>query len=415
MARMPHAGTWDSTLSFLTEGYRFIGNRCERYQSDVFETRVLLQRTICMRGEEAARLFYDSQRFQRQDAAPRRLQTTLLGEGGVQALDGDTHRHRKQMFMSLMTPQRIAHLAALSAEQWRQYGAKWQTMSTVVLFDEVQEMLCRAVCAWAGVPLEEKEVGRRTADLAALIEASGAVGPRHWRGRVARRRSERWIADLIEAVRARRVQAPEESAIQAIAWHRDIHGELLTKKVAAVEMINLLRPTVAVGRFITFTALALHDHSEYRRKLVDQGEPYYEWFVHEVRRFYPFFPAAVARVRNDFEWKGYFFPRGTRALLDLFGTDRDARVWQKPDEFLPERFARWNDSAFNFIPQGGGDHYKDHRCAGEWITVELMKLGLKALTTSIAYDVPDQDLSVSLSRVPTLPKSRFIITNVRPA
>jgi fatty-acid peroxygenase len=53
--------------------------------------------------EEAARLFDDAERFQRAGAAPRRVKATLLGEGGVQSLDGEAHRRRKAMFMSPMT------------------------------------------------------------------------------------------------------------------------------------------------------------------------------------------------------------------------------------------------------------------------------------------------------------------------
>jgi fatty-acid peroxygenase len=30
------------------------------------------------------------------------------------------------------------------------------------------------------------------------------------------------------------------------------------------------------------------------------------------------------------------------------------------------------------------------------------------------YDVPEQDLAIDLTRMPTLPKSRFVITNVTP-
>lgn len=68
---------------------------------------------------------------------------------------------------------------------------------------------------------------------------------------------------------------------------------------------------------------------------------------------------------------------------------------------------------FYLIPQGGGDYNTGHRCAGEWITIEIMKTALHILTTSMTYDVPKQDLRISLSRIPTLPRSRFIISNVR--
>jgi fatty-acid peroxygenase len=66
---------------------------------------------------------------------------------------------------------------------------------------------------------------------------------------------------------------------------------------------------------------------------------------------------------------------------------------------------------FDLIPQGGGDHH--HRCAGERVTVELLKAAVSHLTGSLTYDVPAQDLRVSLSRVPAIPRSRFVMSNVR--
>src|SRR3546814_15474251 len=96
---------------------------------------------------------------------------------------------------------------------------------------------------------------------------------------------------------------------------------MLSPRVAAVELLNILRPTVAVSVFITFTAHALHQLPACRQNLqADDG--YLECFVQEVRRFYPFFPAVMAHVRRDFEWKGYRFPRGRRVVLDLRSEER---------------------------------------------------------------------------------------------
>jgi fatty-acid peroxygenase len=81
--------------------------------------------------------------------------------------------------------------------------------------------------------------------------------------------------------------------------------------------------------------------------------------------------------------------------------------------FRPERFEHWDRSPFNFIPQRGGDYYEGHRCAGEWITIELMKTTVRLLTTEMRYDVPDQDLRIIMSRMPAIPVSRFVIKNVR--
>src|SRR3546814_1246075 len=65
----------------------------------------------------------------------------------------------------------------------------------------MQELLTRSVCGWAGVPLPEAEVGRRAAELTALFDYAGSVGPKHWWSRLSRRRSESWIEGIVEQIR----------------------------------------------------------------------------------------------------------------------------------------------------------------------------------------------------------------------
>lgn len=413
MPPIPRDEGFDNTLALLRAPYEFVGERCIRYGSDLFETRLLLRRTICMSGPEAARIFYDQGRFVRRGAMPGRIRGTLLGRGGVQGLDDEAHRHRKRMFMSLMTPERIARLAELTADELRIQAEQWVSMDRVVLYDALQEVLTRAVCAWCSVPLAEADVARRARDLALMFDAAGAVGPRHWQSRLARLRAEGWIANLIRQVRGGNLFPPQQSPLHVVALHRGRDGGLLPPLTAAVELLNLLRPTVAISVFMTFIAHALHQHPDCRQRLA-AGEPgYAELFVQEVRRFYPFFPAVAARARRDFDWKGYRLPRGRRVLLDLYGTDHDPRTWDAPDEFRPERFREWDESPFNFIPQGGGDHHQGHRCAGEWVTIELMKVAASFLAGRITYDVPEQDLRIDMARLPARPRSGFAISNLR--
>lgn len=312
MPRIPRDNSFDGTLALIRDPYGFVSKRCRRYGSDLFQTRLMFRKTICMTGSEAAKLFYDQGRFMRRGAMPGRIQKTLFGQGGVQGLDDEAHRRRKQMLMSLMTPERIGRLAEITADWWSAYVRKWTAMDRVILYDEVREILTRAVCAWAGVPLDGPEVALRTRQLTALFDYAGSVGPKHWLSRLARLRAERWIAGIIEQVRSGRLDPPEQSPAHVISWHRDLDGEVLSPRVAAVELLNVLRPTVAVSVYIVFIAHALHQHPECRQKVQTGEDGYPELFVQEVRRFYPFFPVGVARVRRDFEWRGYRFSQGTR-------------------------------------------------------------------------------------------------------
>ncbi|WP_341853325.1 cytochrome P450 [Halobacillus karajensis] len=97
----------------------------------------------------------------------------------------------------------------------------------------------------------------------------------------------------------------------------------------------------------------------------------------------------------------------------MYGTNHHPDLWDNPEQFCPERFKDWKDNPFGFIPQGGGGYDMGHRCAGEWVTIQVMEQSLEFLAKRIDYQVPDQDLSISMVRMPTLPKSRFVINQVR--
>jgi fatty-acid peroxygenase len=380
----------------------------------VFETQLLLEPTVCMRGREAAQLFYDPDRFERHGALPMRMQRTLLGTGSVMVLDGDEHRHRKALLMSVMTPESIQHLVDLFAHHWRAQLSDWGARERIVLLTEAGQVLCRAVCQWVGVPLHEEDVPRRTADLHALIDAPAAVGPRYWRGLRARRRCEQWIGQLVNEVR-RGIAAPgNTSPLIAVATHRDHAGKLLDSHTAAVEVLNWIRPVVAIDRFIVFLAHALHEHPEWERRFRLGDREAEEAFVHEVRRSYPFFPMTAARVRAPFDWRGIHFKEGERVLLDLYGTNHHPEEWSEPARFDPERFQGSTPGPFDLVPQGGGEHWTGHRCAGEWVTIAIMKQALQLLTGQMTYVVPPQDLSISLRRIPAILESRFTITHVAP-
>lgn len=411
MPQPPSDSGFDHSLSLLREGYAFGLNRYRRLNTDIFQTRLLLQPTLCMRGEDAARLFYDNALFQRKAAMPHPIKKTLLGMGGVQGLDDEAHRHRKQMFMSLMTTERLQWLETLAREEWEQAVGRWSVASSIILLAEAEKLLCRVACRWCDVPLRDNEVDKRAADFGVMIDGAGSVGARHFRSRAARGRAERWIGTLIDDVREGRHAAPPGSALAAVATHEDTNGRLLETHTAAVELINLLRPIVAVGRYIVFAALALHTHPDWRQNVRDERS--LQWFLQEVRRYFPFFPMVASRAREDFEWHGYLFPKGRRVLLDLYATNHSPAVWPEPEKFMPERFAQWDGSAFNFVPQGGGDHYQHHRCPGEDPTLLLMRVAVQMLTGLISYTVPPQDLHINLARMPAIPESRFVMHAVR--
>lgn len=411
--QMPREKGIDQSLSMMREGYMYISNRRHSFNSDVFETRLLGKKAVCMGGKEAAELFYDTEKFKRKGAVPGRVVQSFFGKKGVQTLDGDAHKHRKEMIMSVMSPDKLDQLAGIAKREWKAAAERWERMDEVVLYEEAQKLLCKIACEWAGVPLREIEVKERAEALGALFETAAKVGPPYWLGRNARDQLQHWIGERIAQVRNGQMNPPDDSALYVFSRHRDHEGKLLDPEVAAVEVINILRPIVAIAVYISFLALAVHQFPEEREKLQSGDEHYAKMFIQEVRRFYPFFPFVAAIVKKDFTWNGYDFEEGTLTLLDLYGTNHDHDLWENPDTFKPGRFSDWKGSPYGFIPQGGGDYWSGHRCAGERVTLEVMAVSLDYLVKRMDYDVPDQDLSFSLVSMPSIPRSKVVLKNVR--
>jgi fatty-acid peroxygenase len=280
-----------------------------------------------------------------------------------------------------------------------------------VLHDAVREILTRTVCAWAGIALPEHQVRRRAREFGLRIDNAPRFGPPNWYARLRRRGTERWATSIIERMRSDALVVADGTAADVFARHRDPEGNLLPAPTAAIELINVLRPTVAIARFIVFAAVALEEHPTWRAAFAAGQEADLEPFVQEVRRYYPFFPSVAGHTREPFTWHGHRFAKGDWGMLDLYGTCRDRRLWENPGSFLPERFRgwTWEEQPHTLIAQGAGLHGHGHRCPGEWSTVELLKRATRLLAAT-DVPVPVQDVSTPLNRLPALPRSRFVLT-----
>ena len=403
----------DNTLAFLADGYRFISKRMKKYETDIFVTRILGKKAICITGEEASRLIYHPDLFERNNALPKRIQKSIFGEHAIQTMDGEQHLHRKQLFLSLLTKDQESKLSKIVSKNWEDKAVTWILTDEIILKEEADEVFCKSALEWAGIPCDKNKVKEKAVDFAYLVDSFGGVGARYWKGRAARKRLEKWLENLIHEVRGRKLTVEEGTVLYAMSYYIDLTGQRLSDHMAAIEIINVIRPIIAVSTYLTFAALALYKHPRWKDRLLTKYVLNMDMFLKEVRRFYPFGPVLGAKVKQDFTWKQVQFHKGDMALLDVFGTNRDPRKWEKANRFWPDHFRDWSGNLFDFIPQGGGDPASGHRCPGEGITMSLMKVSIEFLLHTIEYEVPIQDLRVSLVRMPTRPKSGFRMNNIK--
>ncbi|QUW89255.1 cytochrome P450 [Streptomyces sp. V17-9] len=402
----------DRTPALLTEGYAWLPNRMRDSTRSVLRTRLLGRPALAVRGPEAVRLFYDESHVHRHGAIPPPILDTLFGQGAVHTLDGAAHRTRKGLFLPLLEAGRVARLTEHVTGAWDEAVRAWSERDRVVLFDEAAVVLTRGVCDWAGVPPGAVDTDTLSRDLVAMVDGFATPGPRHLRARRARARQETRTARLVEEVRAGAVAAPADSVLQRVARHRDTAHGPLDSRTAAVELLNVLRPTVAVSWFVAFAAHALHRWPAHRERLRTGDDAFATAFAHEVRRFYPFAPFLGARTVTELSWHGESVPAGGILLLDVYGQNHDEELWGDPYSFRPARFLDRPPGPDELIPQGGGDPAGGHRCPGERITVGLLQ-ALAVRLARLDCTVPEQDLRIPLRRIPTRPRSGFAVTGVR--
>ncbi|MFD9043840.1 cytochrome P450 [Streptomyces bottropensis] len=404
----------DSSLAVLVRGYTWLPDRWRRTTGPLVRARLMGQHAVALQGPEAVRFFYDEGHVERATALPDPVLSTLFGHGAVHTLDGPPHRVRKQMFLSLLTgPQAVTGLVDHVAAAWDTAEASWPGRPSVVLFDEASRVLTLGVCRWAGIPLDDDPDGEATArDLVAMVDGFASPGPRHWRARRARKNAEEWLAGLVSDVREGAATAPAGSPLDVVVRHEDADGLPLDPHTAAVELLNVIRPTVAVCWFVAYAGHAVRLRPDVRERLAEDDPEYAVAFAHELRRFYPFAPFVGGRAVTDLEWRGEPIPAGAMVLLDLYGQNHDPDLWDLPYTFEPQRFLERPPRRDDLVPQGGGDRATGHRCPGEDVTVALLR-ALGPRLARLEYDVPAQDLRIPLTRMPARVRSGFVMESVR--
>ena len=410
MTRPPRDIWPDATLPLMADPYRYVSRRARAIGSDIFASRVLGRPAVFLTGPAAASFFYASGVFAREGAMPERIAHMLFGDGGVQRLDGAPHRHRKALWLDIMSSDALDRLERAVERAWDASVPELSATEQVDVFCHAARVLTVAVCRWAGVPLDPRYAEETSNMLSSLFLHAASLGAERRRGLMNRARAQDWARGLVMARRRGRV-APDGSILATMAAWTEGDGTPLAADVAASELLSLLRPTVASAVYVTFLAMALSRHVRHR-DAVASDSAFRLAFVQEVRRLYPFFPAVAARPVADARWRGFDISAGTRTILDLHGTGRHPAGWDAPDRFCPERFLGWEGNAWTMIPQGGGAHAETHRCPGEWMTLRIMNVLARRLTAT-SYDVVTPRARPNYRAAPALPRGGFLITNVR--
>ncbi|MFC7725729.1 cytochrome P450 [Nocardioides sp. GCM10028917] len=388
-------------LGFLLarHGYDAVArDRTAHGGADTYISRLLGRRTVVLGDPDGARAFYDESLARRAGAVPPPLAWLLFGRGAVHGMDGTEHRDRKRLLLDVLDPDGLHSLVDEVRGALITRAGGWVGRE-VDLHRELVSVYGAATLHWAGLDVTRREaelVGRR---LAEIVDGFGFAGRAYVRGWRARRWAERWARTAVRDARDGRTSPVAGSALQMIA------ATDLDERQAAVELLNVLRPTVAVSWLGCFAGLALASvPAEERARLVPQEAVHERYaFAQEVRRTSPFVPALTALAVRGAEVSGVRVRAGDRLLLDVIGIDHLESRWPAPRLFDADRFLDHDEvaaeSAFDLVPQGGG-HPSGHRCPGESLTLRLLSETIRVLA---GLDLEVTPGAADPTRMPTLP------------
>ena len=383
----------DLVLGLLRHGYGAVeADRYRRRGSATYATRMMGRRAVVLGTEQAARVFYDESVVERSGAMPVALKNLLFGRGAVHGLDGESHRRRKDLMRGLVGDG--SDLVTEVARRLDTAAGGWAGRD-IDVFDELVQVYGAAALTWAGCSPSASEQTWVARELSRIVDGFGGAGSSYPRAWAARWRTQRWLRARVGRARRSGAGRSADSGLDVLARRSD-----LSRSVAAVELGNLVRPTVAVAWLGSFAAWRLtQDHAWRDLLATDEVGAEHLAFAHEVRRTSPFVPVLAGRARRSTSVDGVEVRAGDRLVLDVWGIDTAAERWAGYD-FNPDRFWRRAPGAYEMVPQGGGEP-RGHRCPGEDPTIRILAETARVLARgewSLAAP-PDVDMT----RIPTRP------------
>ncbi|KAJ0969470.1 hypothetical protein J5N97_022347 [Dioscorea zingiberensis] len=123
----------------------------------------------------------------------------------------------------------------------------------------------------------------------------------------------------------------------------------------------------------------------------DLGEMHYlRAIIKEILRLHPASPMLLPRESMDScQLEGYEIPKKTRVIINYWAIARDPKVWEKPDEFIPERFLNnpidFKGQDYEYFPFGSGRRI----CPGMQFAISTVELTLANLVYRFDWSLRD--------------------------
>jgi cytochrome P450 len=325
----------------------------------------------------------------------------VMGASSVLTLTGPEHMRQRKLLLPPFHGERMREYEETIVEATRRDMASWPRGETMPLQARTRaitlEVILRAVFG-----VEAERMGPLKEAISGLIEPmhvlaflriamskpsterpSGAIG----------KALEVLDVRIYEEISRRRSEGDLEERtdiLSLLMQARDEDGEAMTDGELRDELVTLL----LAGHETTATAVAwaverLVRHPEKLSRLraeiaAGESEEYLNAVVNETLRVRPVVPIVVRLLKQSMDVGIYTLPAETRVAPSIYLTNRNARIYEQPAEFRPERFLGATPETFSWIPFGGGIR----RCIGASFALLEMKLMLRTMLAELEPEMP---------------------------
>lgn len=183
--------------------------------------------------------------------------------------------------------------------------------------------------------------------------------------------------------------------------------------VAADTGLSILAARQGIATTLLFIIKLLADHPKKEKKLrkainESLGEldeistekvnkiEYLDMVINESLRLYPTSRILLPRIVEDnFSIHGLPLFKGDQILISPYITHRLGHFFKRPEQFIPERFAKENKykiKSGSYLPFGMGDH----NCIGKKLSIQTIKLFLTAVYRKNHIEVIDNYFPTSI-------------------
>ena len=298
---------------------------------------------------------------------------TDLLRRGVLVTDGEEHDYNRSLMEPFLHPSRLPSYAQMMIEQTDRVSSTWNDGGLVDMLVEGRKIALLIIMQ----ALFSKDVWDDLPHIwDPILKAIKSISPGVWIlwrkiPRPGYRKSLKKLDDYLYRIisdrrrTADRISPGEDGLSSTIHRPNDLLQHLidagLTDKVIRDQMLTMLIAGHDTSTaLLAWTFALLGGHPDVHAHLIQEVDtldksPLLDQVIKESLRLYPPIHIGNRGVVEEMEFENGIIPAGERMFYSIYLTHRDPAVWENPEAFCPERFARGRKSLpFSYIPFGGG-------------------------------------------------------------